>query len=139
MGITMKSPNHTISLGYGGFNMLRMKVAELSGKDIFEHYRYLMDNMFIMSYGDFNNYDEKTELLSEKYQEKMNGILEFLYACDAYGSVSVSVCKDIYTIVQDYDDDIIYGYPGRENPIKFKDFKEILNDCIMYDSELQWS
>ena len=38
MGVTIESQNRSIDLGYGGFRNLRMKVAELTAQDIYEHY-----------------------------------------------------------------------------------------------------
>lgn len=42
MGVTVKSKNYSIDLGYGGFNKLRTKVAELTGDEIGQHYRKLI-------------------------------------------------------------------------------------------------
>lgn len=41
MSITIESKNRAIDLGYVGFMRLRVKVAELTAPDIFEHYKNL--------------------------------------------------------------------------------------------------
>ena len=67
MGVTLDGPNTSIDFGGGGFMRLRLKVAELTAEDIFEHYKNLCNNMFKMSPDDFQEYDAKTESLNEKY------------------------------------------------------------------------
>lgn len=36
MGITVESKNYSIDMGYHGFNRLRTKVAELTGREVGE-------------------------------------------------------------------------------------------------------
>ncbi|MFR7475815.1 hypothetical protein [Frisingicoccus sp.] len=138
MGITIEGPHKSIDMGYGGFAQLRETVAELTAPDISEHYNYLLKNGFLMSKSDFKKYDAKTEELDRKYGGKFTGILNFLYAADAGASVSADICKSIYDIVCDYDDDIAYGYIGRSDCARFADFKEILLDCIENNSDMEW-
>ena len=109
MGITMKSPNHKISLGYGGFMRLRLKVAELTNNDIFEHYRYLCNYSYKMTMTEFADYDERTEELEDKYNGKMDAVFDFLYASDTDAILSPEICSMVYGIVKDYDDNIVYG------------------------------
>ena len=46
--------------------------------------------------------------------------------------------RAIGKVIGDYDDSIIYGYAGRNNPAKFKDFKEILQDCVDNKCFMVW-
>ena len=47
MGVTINSKNYSIDMGGGGFGNLRKKVAELTGKEIGEHYEKLDKGMFL--------------------------------------------------------------------------------------------
>lgn len=76
MGITIKSKNCSIDLGYGGFMVLRTTVAELTAPDIYEHYKDLEKGIMLFDTEKrkafFNDYDAKIQQLSEKYHgEKM--------------------------------------------------------------------
>ena len=138
MGITISGPTKSIDLGNAGFLRLRLKVAELSEPDIYEHYKYLCENMFGMSHDDFVLYDHKTEEISAKYNGKKDDILDFLYSPDDSAELSVNVCESVFETIKDYDDNILYGYAGRKDCAKFKDFKDILVDCISHNTGLEW-
>lgn len=140
MGVTIDSKNHSIDMGYGGFNNLRTKVAELTGKEIFEHYKNLEKGMWL--FGEerkefFEKYNKKISEIHEKYNVP-DGIFDFLYASDCGGSISVEACKQIWEVIKDYDDNILYGYIGRPDCAKFRDFKEIIKDCIENQCKLKW-
>lgn len=140
MGVTVESKNHSIDLGYGGFNNLRIKVAELTGKEIGAHYRKLNDGTFLFGQAKvdfFNVYDKKISELEEKHKIP-HGILDFLYASDCEGKLTYGRCKQIYKVIKDYDDDILYGYSGRKDCAMFKDFKEIIKDCVDNKRAMKW-
>ena len=48
MGLTINSKNHSIDLSYSGFYRLRVKVAELTAPDIYEHYKKLNDWSYVL-------------------------------------------------------------------------------------------
>lgn len=140
MGVTINSKNNSIDLGYAGFNRLRLKVAELTGEEIGEHYKELDKGMFL--YGKekedfFKKYNKKISELEEKFKIPY-GILDFLYASDCGGKIGLRKCKQIYKVIKDYDDDILYGYCGRSDCAKFKDFKGIVKDCIDNKCAMEW-
>ena len=140
MGVTINSKNHSVDIGYGGFNNLRTKVAELTGNEIFEHYKNLEKGMWL--FGEerekfFKEYDEKTYEIYENFKIP-DGIIIFLYAPDCGGSISPEACAQIYEAIKDYDDNIMYGYIGRPDCAMFKDFKEIIKDCIESHCEMEW-
>ena len=141
MGVTIESKNYSIDMGCGGFNRLRVKVAGLTGKEIGEHYEELDKGMFL--YGTqredfFEKYNKKISELEEKFKIP-HGILDFLYASDCEGKATPKKCKQIYEVIKDYDDDILYGYCGKSDCAKFKDFKEIVKDCIDNKCSMKWS
>lgn len=141
MGVTIESKNNSIDLGYGGFNNLRKKVAELTAYDIFEHYKKLDDGMFLFGEAQkkfFKEYNSKIEELDKNHKEEKSSILDFLYASDCNGEMDTKHCKDIYDVIKDYDDNICYGYCGRPDCTMFKDFKELVKDCIDNGCEMTW-
>lgn len=141
MGVTISSKNKSIDLGYGGFMNLRVKVAELINPEIAEHYAKLEEGTFLfgtIKVDFFKRYDEKTKRLDEKYDYKYNAILHFLYASDCEANMGVDVCKGIYEVIKDYDDDVCYGYCGRSDCAMFKDFKELVKDCIDNNEPMEW-
>lgn len=142
MGITIKSKNCSIDLGYGGFMVLRTTVAELTAPDIYEHYKDLEKGIMLFDTEKrkafFNDYDAKIQQLSEKYHGEKDGILDFLYASDCSGEMDLEHCKSIYEIIKDYDDDICYGYCGRPDCAMFKDFKLVVKDCIDNNCSMEW-
>ena len=142
MGVTIENSKYSIDMGYGGFKALRTKVAELTTPDIYKHYRELDEAFSIFDKNErkifFDKYDAKIEELSTKYDGKYDPVLDFLYASDCSGSITSDVCEAIYDIVKDYDDDICYGYVGRPDCAMFKDFKNILKDCIENQENMEW-
>lgn len=141
MGVTIESEHYSIDLGYGGFANIRMKVAELTAPDIFEHYKYLNKGMFLSGKERkefFEEYDKKIMELDEKYQEKKSNILDFLYSCDAGAVMDYHHCIDIYEVIKDYDDNVLYGYVGRPDCVRFKDFKALVKDCVDTKTSMEW-
>lgn len=141
MGVTIDSENCSIDLGYGGFGNLRTKVAELTAPDIYEHYKKLEDGMFLLGIKRkefFKRYNAQIQRLSEKYNGEKDNILDFLYASDCNGEMDIEHCKSIYEVIKDYDDDVCYGYRGRLDCAMFKDFKELVKDCIETNTSMNW-
>lgn len=141
MGVTIESRNRSIDLGYGGFRNLRMKVAELSAPDIYEHYEYLEQSVDLNSAERvkfFDAYNQKIQELDEKYDGKYTYVLDFLYASDCDASMDLEHCKSIYDIIKEYDDKVCYGYIGRPDCAMFSDFKEVIKDAIESGEGIEW-
>lgn len=141
MGVTINSKNKSIDLGYFGFKRLRTKVSELVNSEIAEHYKELEESSFL--FGEkreeyFKKYDAETERLDKKYDYKYNSALHFLYACDCEATMKVNICKELYEVIKDYDDNIQYGYTDRKDCTTFKDFKELVKDCIDNNEPMEW-
>lgn len=134
MGVTIKckKTGREMDVGYFGFFKLRVKIAELVGSEVREHYKKL-DDILNIPYPERENvlklYDDETERLVENKVLPIK-IADFLYQSDGDGKIRYGACKEILKVIGDYDDSVIYGYAGRKNPAKFKDFKEILQDCV---------
>lgn len=142
MGITVRSKNYSIDLGYTGFLRLRTKVAELTAPDIFLHYRRLLDGRSLLLEADrkkfYEEYNKKTEELDRKHNGEMSDILDFLYESDCSGEMDVKHCHSIYKVIKDYDDNICYGYAGKRDCAMFKDFKRLVMDCIDTGTIMKW-
>jgi hypothetical protein len=92
--------------------------------------------------------DEERKKFYKEYDERLNQIdkelnvspyiLDFLYASDCEGKLSAKHCRRIYNVIKDYDDDVLYGYCGRPDCAKFKDFKAIVKDCVDHNIQMRW-
>ena len=136
MGLIIKSKNHCIDIR--SINDLRLKISELMGKEIFEHYKNLEKGMWL--FGEerkkfFEEYNKKISEIHEKYNVP-DGIMQFLYA--DLGSISPEDCARIWEVIKDYDDKILYGYPRRPFCARFKDIKGVIRDCIESQCKLEW-
>ena len=136
MGVIIKSKNHCIDIR--SINNLRLKISELMGKEIFEHYKNL-ENGWLISGKEkekfFEEYNKRTFDIREKYNVP-DGIIQFLYADS--GSISPEDCAQIWEVIIDYDDKILYGYPRLPFCARFKDIKEVIRDCIENHCKLKW-
>lgn len=141
MGVTISSENKSIDMGYFGFDRLRTSVCNLLPQDILEHYHELDKGMFLSGEERkefFNEYNRKIEEIDKKYEYKYNKILSFLYSPDCDAKIKVDICEDLYELIKDYDDDVAYGYSGRPDCAKFKDFKELVKDCVDSKCCMEW-
>jgi len=141
MGITIYSKNFNADIGYNGFNKFRKKVAELSNPCFGKHYEELYNPMLIFdSQKDkyFKEYDEKTDKLIKNNIVTIE-IADFCYQSDIEGKINRKQAKQIYEKIKDYDDDICYGYFGREDCTMFSDLKRIFKDCSENGGSIKWS
>ena len=133
MGVTISctKTGRTIDVGSGGFLRLRSKISELVGEPWASHYRALVEERICDEkerekfYEDF---DKKTEALLNKKRISVK-IVDFCLQSDCEGSIRYGACKELLKVIGNYDDNICYGYAGREDCAMFRDFKKILEDC----------
>lgn len=141
MGVTIfcKKSGRSIELGYGGFANLRKRVAKLAGEPFSSHYDGLYNAPFMgearKAY--FDEFDRRTEDLIASKRVSVK-IVDFCLQPDAGGSIRYGACKEILKVIGDYDDDILYGYCGRPDCAKFRDFKAILQDCADHKCDMVW-
>ena len=146
MGVTLESKNRSADFGYFGFYRLRRKVAELLdgkiGYHVGYHYEETSKPHFFENKQDeerfWKKYDERTDFLIEQTPKKYRKTFLFLYEPDVEGSVTYGTCKQVLDVIGDYDDDVKYGYAGRPDCATFKDFKELLRDCVETKTKLRW-
>lgn len=125
MGVTIENKTKSIDMGYGGFYNLRETIAGL----LSEEFKNLYVEWTSMN-GSINN-EEGNKLLGNMYKRGVLTdedviILDFLFASDCGGKISVKGCRRLWKLIKDYDDNVLYGYAGRPDCAKFKDFKEII-------------
>lgn len=143
ISISCKKTGRTIDMGAGGFWNLRKKVSDLVGGEWAEHYRHL-DEIERDYYFDsdarhkaYVEFDAETlRLVAEKKVSAK--IVDFLLQSDCDGSIRYGACKQILKVVEDYDDNICYGYAGRKDCAMFRDFKAILRDCVDTKTDMIW-
>lgn len=86
----------------------------------------------------YNAFDAETErLLAEK--KVSFKVVDFLLQPDCEGLIRYGACKELLKIIGDYDDNVLYGYIGRQDCAKFRDFKAILQDCADNKCDMIWS
>ena len=133
MGVNVNSKHHDIAMGYFGFQRLRRTVANLCPKEIADHYNYLLDNLHYIAV----HKEEGIGRLYEMFGKRYGKILNFLYASDCDAEMTYGTAKQLLRVIGDYNDDIIYGYPGHDDKAaRFQDFKELLQDAA--DTKTKW-
>ena len=65
-------------------------------------------------------------------------VVNFLLESDCDGKIRYGACKEILKVIGDYDDNICYGYAGRNDCAMFRDFKAILQDCVDNKCDMVW-
>lgn len=142
MGVALGNCKNMIALGYFGFQRLRSKVAELLDEEFGNRYKDIPDVQRQAYQSDnsekvweaYNN--QLNEIIDRKHLN--DNVLDFLFQADCNGKLSYKACRSLYSIIKDYDDDVIYGYSGQKNPVKFADFKAIVEDCCKHRRQLIW-
>lgn len=98
MGVTIESKNFSLDMGFGGFNLFREKVAELSGEIFKKHYKDL-DKAFLFVGKSkeefFKTYNAKTTELIEANHITVE-IANFCYQADCGGFIDQRQAKQIY-------------------------------------------
>ncbi len=141
MGLTIKcrKTERSIDRGYFGFKRLRDKIAELYGGAWWEHYQGI-DQAPLLGEARkryFEAFDRRTAALVRTKRVSVK-IVDFCLQPDAGGKIHYGACKELLKVIGDYDDDILYGYAGRKDCARFRDFKAILQDCADRKSDLIW-
>ena len=142
MGITISSNNYAVDMGYGGFMNFRKRVAMCQGDIFGEHYFNLQDSMMLFDESDrdkfFDIYDKKTNDLVENGNVS-DEIANFCYQADVEGEIDQEQAAAIYEVIKDYDDNLCYGYSGRDDCAMFSDLKIIFKDCADNGGVVEWS
>lgn len=137
MGVTIQNKQKSIDMGCGGFSNLRNTIAGLLSKEF--------QTLYIEWTKPFSSItnEEGNKMLSKLYEDNIltdndDILLDFLFASDCGGKLSIKGCKRLHNLIKDYDDNILYGYIGRKDCAKFKDFKEIVELCVKNKWIMSW-
>lgn len=119
-------------MGYGGFGRFRTAVAEKVSVEFHNHYLLLSSPEAMFSFGEerkrfFEKYDASTDEFVE------NGVVtpevaNFLYQSDCEGKIDRKQAKQVYELIKECNDDLIFGYSGRVDCAKMSDLKKIFSD-----------
>lgn len=139
MGMTLRcrKSRHTLDLSSGGFMRLRRTVSDRIGEPWSSHYRTLTDGSRNKDDAWFQDFDRKTVEMIEKKSISIK-VVDSLLQSDIKGAIRYGACKQILKIIDGYDDNFIYGYAALPNQPKFKDFKDLLQECVDLKSDLVW-
>lgn len=132
MGITIDSKRYSCDMGYGGFSRLRNTVAEKVNDEFYKHYLELSSPDAMFSFGSqreeyFKKYDAKTKEFIKQNIVTLE-VANFLYQSDCEGKIDRKQAKEIFELIKNCDDDIIFGYSGRSDCAKMADLKNIFSD-----------
>ena len=137
MGLTIRNKESSIDMGSGGFCRLRETIAGILSeefKDLYVSWTSLSNPIS----DDEGN--ERLKALFEKraLKEEDAPVLDFLFKPDSEGKLSPKECKRLYSLIKDYDNNILYGYVGRPDCARFRDFKAIVEECAKNRWVLVW-
>lgn len=135
MGLTISSPNKSIDMSASGFMRLRTTIAYLHSVELGKHYDLLRK---CNTPEEYDKYDSETVRLANNAGSKFYWLFDFLYESDIEGKLTYGKCHKLLDLIGDYDDDICYGYAGLPDCAKFKDFKDILSDCVQNKRQMTW-
>lgn len=133
MGVTLRNKRDSLTLQYQNLSRLRVSIAGIYSVKFKEAY---------LNYtkGYFKTQADLDKLLATfPADADTQNILSFLFQSDIEGKISVKACRSLYNFIKDYDDDLIYGYRGPDDPIKFCDFKNLIQSCIKNRWILSWA
>ena len=139
MGITISNHKHSIDMGAGGFASLRTTISKLLNCQEFSDLYEDLTSFGQCRYAEkgFKSMDEYFEYHDMRVLEicernKLDEeVVNFLYRSDCdCDSVSVKTLRHLWKFIKDYDDDCVYGYAGRPDRAMFKDFKQIVRECV---------
>lgn len=132
MGITIRSKRYNADMGYAGFKRFRDMVASFVGEKFHTHYTAMDTPEVSMLCGQerkwyFEEYNKTVYALIEQKEVSLE-VASFLYECDCEGHIDRKQAKQIYELIKDANDDIVFGYSGRGDCAKMTDMKNIFND-----------
>lgn len=117
---------------YTGFTDLIKKIAYIAAEDIGDSYTAFCETPgFCASNPYLVEHLEKVSALDKKYNGEMSHILRFIYLSEKRTEIELDVCEALYQLIKDYDDgDVVYGYFNSADSPTFKQFQELVKDCI---------
>lgn len=143
--ITFETKNYEVDLGYMGFFCLRGTIAGIFSPELEELYKeYCVRG--IPTYSS-EEYALENKQIKEQYENKVNDIcknpdcekvFDFLHMSDSEGEIDSDICKAIWEVIKNYDNDVCYGYYDYNKPFTFSTFKGIIKDGIDSKKGVKW-
>ncbi|KJS84971.1 MAG: hypothetical protein JM58_09380 [Peptococcaceae bacterium BICA1-8] len=139
MGVTISSKRYSCDVGYGGFNRFRNAVAEKTSDKFYKHYLRLSNSDVVFLSGEerkvfFKKYDDDTIKFVER-NEVTEEVANFLFQSDCGGKIDRKQARQIYELIKECDDNIVFGYIGRKDCAKMADMKNIFSD----KTKVEWN
>lgn len=143
MGITIRSKNKEIDMGYMGFFQLRTDIARHIDITFGRLYTNVTQthnekdyeeawNRIVEYTNTKFNYEKKSEV------NRFQRVINFLFYSDCDAKMTAAECRAVLFYIKDMHSDIIYGYAGRPHPAKLEDFIEVLQDGVDSKSGIRW-
>lgn len=141
MGVTLRSKNLSVDMGYGGFGRFREKVAYLASHQFGEHYSTIDEGSWLLDDERkkfFEDFDRKTVELFESGVVSLE-VIDFCLQPDCEGKMKRKQVKVIYEVIKHYDDNLAYGYVGRSDCATFASIKAVFEDSAKNGGKVKWS
>lgn len=144
MGLTIKSPNSSIDVSYGGFYRLRSTIASMISAEFGEAYGALFDRP---SEEEEKAISERLNRMIAEYErvhgEKYDRVFEFLFAPDTGGALSYGGCRTLQALIlasrnAERFNALLIGYASWERPATGADFMRLLDECARERKPLKW-
>lgn len=145
MGLTIKSPNSSIDVSYGGFYRLRSGIASMVSAEFGETYDTLFDHP---SADEEKAIVERLNCMIAEYEtahgNALDPVFEFLFASDTDGALDCAGCVTLKKLIcadpqkRSRLEALLIGYAGWEHPATGADFMCLLNECVRERRALEW-
>ena len=144
MGLTIKSPNSSIDVSYGGFYRLRSAIAYMISDEFGKAYDALFDRP---SEEEEKSISERLNRMIAEYESahgaKYDCVFEFLFAPDTGGALSYGGCRTLQALILmshsgEWFNALLIGYAGWERPATGADFMRLLDECGRERKPLKW-
>lgn len=144
MGLTIKSPNSSIDVSYGGFYRLRSAIASMVSAEFGEAYDALFNRP---SEEEEKVISERLNRMISEYESvhgaKYDRVFEFLFAPDTGGVLSYGGCRTLQALILtsnsgEWFNALLIGYAGWEHPATGADFMRLLDECARERKALKW-
>ena len=122
-----------------GFIRLREKIASIYDEEFGKHYRKLKRIYYDIEGQTvaYLKWFKTAERIIKRNKLENKDILDFLFKPNKKGKLKVNQIKNLYELIKDINSEVIFRfYYSSEND--FKDFKELLKECIERRDYLRW-
>ena len=135
------SEKRSYDVGFYAFNRFRNIVAKKIDKHFHDHYSRLsrpevMAFLTICTNDEILEFKKNFDFMIEQFiKQKIitKNVANFLTQ-SACGKINGAQAKEVYELIKDCDNDIIFGFAGRKDCTKMSDLKKIFSDGI----DVQW-